>query len=184
MKTGFRSPSVSRSIKARTTGKLTRSIKRNINPLYGKKGTGYINNPKKAIYNQIYNKTTMPVIKYSSKSTKDLAALTLPELKNILRESGMKVSGNKQELINRIQTASVITPNSYDTYITDDDTEIYAESQKKFGLGIMGIAAIYSIFIPLIGILLWIIGLHGLGIFTFVIYAVILIISYSIGKNA
>ena len=61
MKFGVRKPSIKRSISARTTGKIKRQIKRSVNPLYGKKGMGYINNPKKAIYNKIYNKTTFSV---------------------------------------------------------------------------------------------------------------------------
>lgn len=58
MKFGFRTPSVKKSMKARTTGKIKRSVKKSINPLYGKKGTGYITDPKKAVYNKVYNKTT------------------------------------------------------------------------------------------------------------------------------
>lgn len=54
----MRTPSLKKSIKARTTGKLKRSIKKAINPLYGKKGMGMIKNPKKAIYNKVYKKTT------------------------------------------------------------------------------------------------------------------------------
>ncbi len=59
MKFGIRTPSLKRSLKARTTGKLKRKMKSAVNPLYGKKGMGYINNPKKAIYNKVYNKTTI-----------------------------------------------------------------------------------------------------------------------------
>ena len=58
MKFGMRKPSLKRSIKARTTGKLKRSVKRKVIPGYGKKGTGWIKNPKKAAYNKVYNKTT------------------------------------------------------------------------------------------------------------------------------
>lgn len=58
MKFGLRTPSIKKSIKARTTGRLKRKIKKSINPLYGKKGMGFINNPKKAIYNKVYNKTS------------------------------------------------------------------------------------------------------------------------------
>lgn len=61
MKIGIRKPSLKKSFKARTTGRVKRSIKRSINPLYGKKGMGYINNPKKAVYNKVYNKTTISV---------------------------------------------------------------------------------------------------------------------------
>ena len=61
MKVGVRKPSVKKSIKARTTGKLKRQVKKTVNPLYNKKGMGYINNPKKAVYNKVYNKTTVGV---------------------------------------------------------------------------------------------------------------------------
>lgn len=61
MKIGVRKPSIKRSIKARTTGKLKRSIKRAVNPFYGKKGMGVINDPEKALYNKVYNKTTVGV---------------------------------------------------------------------------------------------------------------------------
>lgn len=59
MKVGVRKPSVKKSIKARTTGKAKRAIKKATIPGYGQKGMGYINNPKKAVYNKIYNKTTI-----------------------------------------------------------------------------------------------------------------------------
>lgn len=61
MKIGVRKPSIKRSIKARTTGKAKRAIKRAINPAYGKKGMGLVNNPKKAVYNKAYNKTTIGI---------------------------------------------------------------------------------------------------------------------------
>ena len=58
MKLGIRKPNIKKSIKARTTGKLKRKVKSSINPLYGKKGMGLITNPRKAVYNKIYKKTT------------------------------------------------------------------------------------------------------------------------------
>ena len=61
MKVGVRKPSLKKSISARTTGRAKRAVKSSINPAYGKKGMGYINNPKKAVYNKIYNKTTVGV---------------------------------------------------------------------------------------------------------------------------
>ena len=61
MKIGVRKPSIKRSISARTTGKLKRTVNKAVNPLYGQKGMGYINNPKKAVYNKVYNKTTVGV---------------------------------------------------------------------------------------------------------------------------
>ena len=58
MKFGIRKPNIKKSIKARTTGRMKRMMKRAINPLYGKKGIGWFKNPQKALYNKIYNKTT------------------------------------------------------------------------------------------------------------------------------
>lgn len=58
MKFGIRKPSIKKSISARTTGRAKRAIKKALIPGYGKKGTGWIKNPKKAAYNKIYNRTT------------------------------------------------------------------------------------------------------------------------------
>lgn len=58
MKFGFRKPSIKKSFKARTTGKMKRKMKSSVNPVYGKKGTGWVRNPKKAAYNKVYNKTS------------------------------------------------------------------------------------------------------------------------------
>lgn len=61
MKYGIRKPSVKKSLKARTTGKVKRQLKKSVNPLYGKTGMGLINDPKKAVYNKVYSKTTVGV---------------------------------------------------------------------------------------------------------------------------
>lgn len=61
MKIGVRKPSLKKSIKARTTGKAKRAVKKAINPTYGKKGTGVVKDTKKAAYNKVYNKTTVSV---------------------------------------------------------------------------------------------------------------------------
>lgn len=62
MKFGMRKPSLKKSIKARTTGKLKRKIKKSIIPGYGKKGIGFIKSPKKSIENKIYKKTTFSIL--------------------------------------------------------------------------------------------------------------------------
>lgn len=59
MKFGVRTPSLKKSISARTTGRAKRSIKRALIPGYGKKGRGWITNPVKATYNKVYRKTTV-----------------------------------------------------------------------------------------------------------------------------
>lgn len=68
MKIGYRKPSFNKRISARTTGRAKRAAKSFVNPAYGKKGVGWINNPKKAIYNKTYNKTTVSVFKKTKKS--------------------------------------------------------------------------------------------------------------------
>lgn len=61
MKYGMRTPNINKRISARTTGKIKRTVNKAVNPLYGKKGIGLINDPSKAIYNKVYNKTTTSV---------------------------------------------------------------------------------------------------------------------------
>lgn len=61
MKFGLRTPSLKRSLKARTTGRAKRAVKKALIPGYGKKGIGWIKNPKKAAYNKVYNKTSFGI---------------------------------------------------------------------------------------------------------------------------
>ena len=58
MKFGMRKPSITKSLKARTTTKYKCKVKKALLPGYGKKGMGWIKNPKKAAYNKVYKKTT------------------------------------------------------------------------------------------------------------------------------
>ena len=58
MKFGMRKPSLKRSLKARTTGRAKRAVKKALIPGYGKKGMGRLENPKKAACNKIYKKTS------------------------------------------------------------------------------------------------------------------------------
>ena len=46
MKYGMRTPSINKRISARTTGKITRTVNKAVNPLYGKKGMGFISHIK------------------------------------------------------------------------------------------------------------------------------------------
>lgn len=61
MKVGVRTPNLKKSVKARTTGRVKRAVKSSIDPTYGKKGIGWVKDPKKAAYNKVYNKTTVGV---------------------------------------------------------------------------------------------------------------------------
>ena len=55
MKFGFRIPSLTKRIAARTSVK--RVIRHNLG-LKAPRGMGWITNPKKALYNKVYNKTS------------------------------------------------------------------------------------------------------------------------------
>jgi len=56
MKFGIHKPSIRKSISAKTSVK--RYVRHNLG-IKAPKGTGYITNPKKALYNDIYEKTTI-----------------------------------------------------------------------------------------------------------------------------
>ena len=62
MRFGMRTPSIKKSIKARTTGKAKRAIKKAVILCYAKKGIGWIKNPKKAAYNKVYKKTSFGIM--------------------------------------------------------------------------------------------------------------------------
>ena len=55
MKFGFRIPSITKRIAARTS--LKRVVRHNLG-LKAPKGLGWITDPKKALYNKVYNKTS------------------------------------------------------------------------------------------------------------------------------
>lgn len=61
MKIGIRTPSVKKTLKARTTGTLKRKMKSSIDPIYGEEGMGYAKNPKKAVKNKVYKKATKSI---------------------------------------------------------------------------------------------------------------------------
>lgn len=63
MKIGIRKPSIKKSIKARTTGKVKRKVKSTVNPLYGNKGMGVLH-PKRAVENKIYHKTSFSLLDF------------------------------------------------------------------------------------------------------------------------
>lgn len=61
MKTGIRKPNIKKSISARTTGKVKRAVKKSVNPMYGKKGAGFVRDPAKSVKNAVYHRTTVGV---------------------------------------------------------------------------------------------------------------------------
>lgn len=101
MKIGLRTPSLKKSIKARTTGKIKRSLKKSVNPVYGKKGVGLITDPKKAIYNKVYKKTTFGGLSgIDSRSSKKHSFWSL--FKSPKKEKKSELKRKEIELINLV----------------------------------------------------------------------------------
>ena len=147
MKKGLRTPSIKKSVSARTTGKINRSIKRSIDPTYGKKGMGMIKDPQKALYNKMYNKTTF--------SAKDIYKASHPN--NSVGTSDVFYSDSNFE--------SIGTPNvdnekvSNNSYIISDGKAIFGKksfNEKQLKR--------YSIFFMIAGVFLIACGLLTLPI--------------------
>ena len=111
MKFGFRIPSIKKSISASTKGQLTRAIKSATNPLYGQKGMGWINNPEKALYNTIYNRTTIGMDDMMD-STHNIPSTTetlSTENQNIRYETRDELRKNAENIIFTLESFSVHT---------------------------------------------------------------------------
>ena len=99
MKYGFRKPSIKKSLKARTTGRIKRTIKSSINPIYGKKGVGFVKNPEKSVKNSIYHKVTFDATKpikdkiNNTNLLKNNKDKTNKEERNTFKMSGKTVAG-------------------------------------------------------------------------------------------
>lgn len=61
MKVGYRTPSLSKSLGSRTTGRVSRASKRATSPGYGRKGAGLLKDPGRSAYNKAYSKTTKSI---------------------------------------------------------------------------------------------------------------------------
>ena len=100
VKTGFRKPSLKKSISARTKGRATRAIKKAIIPNYGKRGMGWAH-PKKKIYNTIYNKTTFDTrklfINNNSSKSKQPSGVTNKQYK-VNYQKGESMTADKSNL--------------------------------------------------------------------------------------
>ena len=90
MKIGMRKPSLTRSLKARTTSKWKRQAKKAIIPGYGKKGMGWVKNPKKVIYNKVYHKTTFGLSDLFKPSKKRKKKVVNNKQQSILASNGKK----------------------------------------------------------------------------------------------
>lgn len=104
MKIGLRTPSLEKSFKAKTTGHAKRAMKRAVIPAYGKKGTGFIKNPKKAMYNKIYQKVSVDGlasirnVSSNSKSSVNEKVTTNIEPQNKKNTSGLTTKDGKAKI--------------------------------------------------------------------------------------
>lgn len=130
----MRKPSVKKSFKARTTAKYKRAAKRAINPTYGKKGMGLINDPKKSVYNKVYNKTTFgldDVISSSKNKTEYKSNLNAEQEGNLVISSDNDTIYNQNgDFIIIMNTMLLKASEKTDTNINlsfDDISEILIE---------------------------------------------------------
>lgn len=132
MKVGIRKPNYKKRLKARTTGKIKRQVKKAVIPGYGKKGTGWIKDPKKAAYNKVYNKTTVSVDQMLSSSSKSTNASSVPN-----SNTDTSPSDSGASLKNRI----------------------YSVFMLLFGIILLGIGMATTFIISIIGILVVLISI-------------------------
>lgn len=123
MKFGIRKRSYKKSFKAMTTGRLKRSVKRQVVPLYGKKGVGWIKNPKKAAYNAVYRKTTikspLPYLKSPLNNSPSKRNGTVPH-----DAPNIDLSGGMPETIATSSKALAVSSGNFEQ-LKQDLTDVY-----------------------------------------------------------
>ena len=128
MKIGVRKRSFSKSLKARTTGKLKRKLKKTVNPLYGKKNINIVKNPTKYIKNKLYHSLTVGVpgtglskggkksITMGGKATAD----QIKRMKELKNTRGVSMSKIKYTAPNG-EVMYFDTPEQLEEYLGKDD---------------------------------------------------------------
>ena len=107
MKIGIRKTNIKKSVKARTTGKLKRQIKKSTVPLYGEKGTGIAKDPNKAIYNAIYSKVTIDPIKPArARGEKKMRKITGKEIYNWCKQNNWGEGSTERQAIKHFDLAA------------------------------------------------------------------------------
>lgn len=156
MKFGVRKPSLKKSIKARTTGRVKRAVKSSVNPLYGKKGMGLINDPKKAMYNKVYNKTTVSAIpKINNKTT----------FKNPINKE------KEQFINNNIKDDKIpLLKQRYLKYNTEINEYLYDQKRLKKDLKLYKITNIICIIAIIMTSMLLLIDISTFFLFLFILF--------------
>lgn len=162
MKIGIRKPNLKKSLKARTTGRIKRAVKKSINPLYGKKGMGLITNPQKAIYNKVYSKTTVgvPDIVKSVTRSEPKNTESTHQSQSISAVSTKKPCENKNQSTSNHAQQNYYFKNGNTIYIGKTKLTYTQLKNYKITLLLLGIfICAISLFIMPLGILFMIFGI-------------------------
>lgn len=142
MKFGVRKPSLTRSIKARTTGRMKRALKKSVIPFYGTKGAGFIKNPKRTVYNSVYKKTTFGItdILKESKSPRTVNNRKLIKQDNISNDNMAMLLVEAENAIAKLDVLQPIINeiNDFELYVPAYDEmleliDFLINAKKKFG---------------------------------------------------
>lgn len=137
MKMGFRKPNIEKSLKAKTTGRAKRTLKKSVNPLYGKKGMGFINDPSKAVYNKVYSQTSIDSLAGFKESfdTFDATMKEAPKIDIKWKDDEGKIINISNESIlfkDKDGKISKLTNESLkDIEIIDNDFLVYSKEDKE-----------------------------------------------------
>lgn len=122
---------------------MKKAAKRTVNPLYGKKGMGLVNNPKKALYNKVYNSTTIGMSDFLETASKN---------ENLTRNNQNNSDSQSKEFLADSNIKSTKTKNNTPLYeITNDNKvkigkRIYTKKQvKKYAMLFLILSVVYMI---------------------------------------
>lgn len=128
MKFGIRTPSLKRRIAARTSWKR---VVRHSMGLKAPRGMGILTNPKKALYNKVYNKTTVSVddmLKGKKFMPGSTSSSPKPTMENNEHQVGIEIS-NTGNIIRSSSKALTVTSKNFQE-LRQQITDIYNQRQE------------------------------------------------------
>lgn len=131
MKIGMRKPSIKKSISARTTGRAKRAVKKAVIPGYGKKGSGWIKNPKKAAYNKVYNKTTFSVTDIAKTASSSRSKKTSDASYNNIVPKDIVICPNCGQPLKKSEVSEYYLCDNCKIRIQPDNVQLSSASKPK-----------------------------------------------------